>query len=235
MSAHAVSEDRHNEIVTAQDELKFALRTLVGPWLRSRGFKGSGTTWRLRSDRDDFAIVNVQTSQFSTREELICAVNLAVAPEPWLAWEAFRTRPGIDPKYLLRTDPIKPHAEGIWSGRLLPSANTSGSQWWTISDSTSATAAAVDMIRRLELWGLPHMMRLMDRDTITQMVRDAEGSGFGFNRNLTLAVLLSDQGTSPNLDTALAAVEADAVNINAHSRAELLQWSRLRVGERDRQ
>jgi hypothetical protein len=35
----------------------------------------------------DWAVVNVQSSAYSTSESLRCAINLAVAPTPWLAWQ----------------------------------------------------------------------------------------------------------------------------------------------------
>jgi Domain of unknown function (DUF4304) len=218
--------------VTAQDELKVAMRTLVGPWLRSRGFKGSGNTWRLKSDRGDFAIVNVQTSQFSTRDELTFAVNMAVAPEPWLSWNAFRTYPGTDPKYLLRPNPSKPRAEGVWAGRLQPGGNKPGSEWWIVSDESTAIAAANDVILQLDRAGLPWLRRLLDREAITELVRTSDGDGFWCNRYLTLAVLLSDEGPSDDLDQALVAANDPESPIGAHTQDELQAWSRERLTQR---
>jgi hypothetical protein len=33
-------------------------------------------------------VVNVQSSSFSSSDEVLCVINLAVAPEPWLAWQS---------------------------------------------------------------------------------------------------------------------------------------------------
>ena len=71
---------------TLRDSLRAALRDLVGPVARAHGFKGSAPNWRRSTDLGDWAIVNVQSSRYSTREYLRCVINLSVAPEPWLAW-----------------------------------------------------------------------------------------------------------------------------------------------------
>jgi hypothetical protein len=72
--------------MTAQAALKRALRDVVGPAARAAGFKGSGTTWRLQNSTGDWAIVNVQSSPWSTSETVRCVLNLAVAPAVWLHW-----------------------------------------------------------------------------------------------------------------------------------------------------
>jgi len=72
--------------MTAQEALKVALRDVLGPCARSHGFKGTAPTWRKSTPAGDWAVVNVQSSSFSSAEHLKCVINLAIAPEPWLRW-----------------------------------------------------------------------------------------------------------------------------------------------------
>ncbi|MBK9725395.1 MAG: DUF4304 domain-containing protein [Actinomycetales bacterium] len=62
--------------MTAQDALKAALRDVLGPAARDRGYKGSAPTWRKSSAAGDWAVVNVQSSMFSSARELRCVVTL---------------------------------------------------------------------------------------------------------------------------------------------------------------
>lgn len=74
--------------MTAQDALRAALRDQLGPAARRQGYKGSPPNWRKSSTAGDWAVVNVQSSSFSSAEHLQCVLNLAFAPEPWLRWQA---------------------------------------------------------------------------------------------------------------------------------------------------
>jgi hypothetical protein len=65
------------------------VRQQVGPVLRAAGFTGSAPTWRLRSGRGDFAVVNLAGSRWNTADEVRFDVNLALVPQPW--WQ-FSTR-----------------------------------------------------------------------------------------------------------------------------------------------
>lgn len=77
-------------VATAQDQLRAAVREHVVPLLRAHGFKGTFPTWRRTGDRGDVAVVNIQFSSWNTRERAAFHVNLAVAADPWLDWEAVR-------------------------------------------------------------------------------------------------------------------------------------------------
>jgi hypothetical protein len=70
--------------MTAQAALKAALRDIVAPAARTHGFKGSAPNWRRASAAGDWAVVNVQSSQYSSSGAVRCVINLAVAPAPWL-------------------------------------------------------------------------------------------------------------------------------------------------------
>lgn len=81
--------------MTVQEALKIALRDVLGPCARSYGFKGTDPTWRKSTASGDWAVVNVQSSSFSSAEHLKCVINLAVAPEPWLRWSRVKLGPGM--------------------------------------------------------------------------------------------------------------------------------------------
>jgi hypothetical protein len=58
--------------VSAQAALHPALRDIVGPAVRRAGFKGSRRLWRRCGPAGDWAVVNVQSSSFSTAEQVRC-------------------------------------------------------------------------------------------------------------------------------------------------------------------
>jgi hypothetical protein len=189
--------------VSVTDALKSMLRDVVGPHLRSEGFKGSGTTWTLTAPNDDRSVVNVQSSQFSSKSEVRCIVNVAVVPEPWWAWQAFHHGNAM-PK-----SPKEYH--GLWRQRLQPSTGEQprGSEvWWSIRDEVTARAAAEDIVSQLRTNAVPLLRRLLDRDAMLAAVRagdlgfiTAESSPAYFDRGL--AVLLADEGQSAELDALL--------------------------------
>src|SRR6478609_2428707 len=98
--------------MTAQVGLRAGLKDVLAPALRAAGYKGSGITWRKANAHGDLAIVNVQSSMFSTATRLDCVVNLSLAPAPWIEW--------ID-----RDRPVRPksvhESYGMYRRRLHPS------------------------------------------------------------------------------------------------------------------
>jgi Domain of unknown function (DUF4304) len=195
--------------VSAPDDLKSVLRDVVGPYLRSDGFRGSGSTWTLAAPNGDRGVVNVQSSQFGSKSEVRCIVNLAVVPEPWWAWQAFHHGNAM-PK-----SPKEYH--GLWRDRLQPSAggHSRGSEvWWSIRDEATAHAAAEDMVSQLRTDAVPLLRRLLDRDGMLAAIRagdlgfiTVESSPGYFDR--ALAVLLADEGQSSELDALLTRFAAE--------------------------
>lgn len=196
--------------MTAQDALRRALRDTVGPELRRAGYKGSAPTWRLLSDTGDWAVVNVQSSPWSTRDGLRCIVNIAVAPEPHLAWRDHRMdrlpgRHDYRPTKVVESD-------GLFRSRLQPSAKPDGAgeQWWEVVDDQTAQAAAEDMVLQLERTGLPRLTRLLDRQGMLAAIRehdlgDIRGDGWTRYFLEAEAILLADHGPSAALDAVLSA------------------------------
>jgi len=195
--------------VSATDALKSVLRDVVGPYLRSEGFKGSGTTWTLTAPNGDRGVVNVQSSQFSSKSEVRCIVNVAVLPEPWWAWQAFHHGAAM-PK-----SPREYH--GLWRQRLQPSTGgqpRGSEEWWSVRDEATARTAAEDMVLQLRTDAVPLLRRLLDRDAILAAVRagdlgfiTVQSSPAYFDR--ALAVLLADEGQSAELDALLTRLAAE--------------------------
>ena len=184
---------------TAQDALKIAIREQLGPALRSEGYRGSGTTWTRQSPRGDFAVVNVQSSSFSSRSEVTCVINLAVAPQPWLAWHAVQ---------LGKPVPKSPKEyDGLWRDRLHATdevKSRGGEAWWSVRDDSSAQKAVENMVGGLTMTALPRLSELLDREGLIRSVRQgdlghikaASARGF-FDR--ALGLLLADDGPSDEL------------------------------------
>jgi hypothetical protein len=187
--------------VSAIEYLKDALRETVGPALRAQGFKGSGSNWSLSSPRRDVAIVNVQRSQHGSSSETLFVINLAVVPEPWLAYQ----HAGRDlPKTVKES-------HGLWRDRLHPTtpSHVRGSEaWWSVTDAESAATATEDALQQLQRVGAPKLRELLDREALMASIRAGD---LGFFRgeshrvlfDLALAVLLADEGRQADLDDVL--------------------------------
>lgn len=187
--------------MTAQLALRNALRELLGPAARSHGYTGSAPTWRKASGAGDWAVVNVQSSAWSTSESLRCVVNLAFAPEPWLRWKRWDLGP--------RAPKAVPESLGLYRERLHPEGTPRGSDgWWEVSDDESAHVAVADMDVQLERAGWPLLDEMFARESMMARLRDGDlgtmkrsTSGVFFAR--AEALLLMDDGLSEALDAAL--------------------------------
>lgn len=187
--------------VTAQEALKGALRDVLGQNARARRFKGTAPTWRKSNSSGDWAVVNVQSSSFSTSERLRCVVNLAVAPEPWLRWQREQLGPGM-PK--LVTESL-----GLYRQRLHPTGTPERTDgWWEICSVESAVAAVNDMVDQLELDGWPILDRMLLSGGMLDQVRHGD-LGHMKRPNFRVffaraeALLLMDEGPSEALEESL--------------------------------
>ena len=189
--------------MTAQDALKAGLRDLLGPVARSHGYKGSAPTWRKSSAAGDWAVVNVQSSSWSTSQSLRCVVNLAFAPEPWLRWEREHLAAGM-PKSVTAS-------LGLYRERLHPEGTPEGTDgWWELHDVDSARAAAADMIVQLDRDGWPVLESMFTREAMLGRVHDGDlgfikmkRGDFGVLFACAEALLLMDDGPSDALESRL--------------------------------
>jgi len=207
------------------------LRDQVGPALRLHGFKGSGTTWRLANPAGDVAIVNVQSSRYSSREEVTCVINLAVVPEPWWAIKTVENSTG-------RSSMPKDY-DGLFHDRLHPQHEPgTGEAWWHITAAATARAVAADMVQQLESEGVPVLTRMLDRAHLIAAIREGD---LGFlkgelNRAFfdhALAVMLSDDGPSAELDNLLQKIETTAAGTQREtSTRRTVDWIHQRAATR---
>ena len=213
--------------MTAQEALKVALKEQLAPALRSQGYKGSAPTWRLTNNLGDVAVVNVQSSSFSSSSELRCIINLAVAPKPWLDWSQAKSGKSI--KSVKESD-------GLWRDRLHPTdvrVMRGGEPWWGISDAPSARLAAADMVEQLQVSGLPTLQRLLNRQAFLQTLRDGD-LGFAKSSSLptffdwAMAVLLADEPPSDELVERLASLGSSTEPRHAEQGQRLENWVRER-------
>lgn len=187
--------------MTAQDALKAALRDHLGPPARRHGYKGSPLNWRKSSTAGDWAVVNVQSSSFSSAEHLRCVVNLAFAPEPWLRWEAENLGAGM-PKSVSES-------LGLYRERLHPDGTPAGTDgWWDVTDDESARRAVADMIEQLDRAGWPVLESMFSREAMTARLQDGDlgmmrRSNFGVFFARAEALLLMDAGPSDELEARL--------------------------------
>lgn len=213
--------------MTAQEALKAALRERIQPLLRSHGYKGSLPTWTRKNQAGDVAVVNVQSSSFSSAEEVLCVVNLAVAPKPWLDWSEVRF--GKPVKAVKESD-------GLWRDRLHATdrrVSRGGEPWWGVRDTLTAGLAADDMAEQLQTTALPLLEGLLDRD---QFIKTVRGGDLGFAKSSSLPtyfdwallVLLADKAGSDDFEGLLARVEADDTALASEHVQRLIAWVRSR-------
>ena len=213
--------------VAARDHLKSALRTTVGPFLRQQNFKGSGTSWLLRSPSNDVAIVNVQSSQFSSADDVRCVINLSVIPASWWDWQCRRL--ALSPS----SAPKEQH--GLWRYRLHPTGAEPGVDvWWNVTDEQSSTDVASDMVIRLQREGVPTLRRLLDRSEMIASVRRADlghlkGDVNRRSFDRALAILLADEDPSAELEEVLLRLAVDHGDGAGAATRELIEWVTARA------
>ncbi|WP_282943894.1 DUF4304 domain-containing protein [Cellulomonas endometrii] len=216
----AAGTTRDGEQPTLQRALRTALRDLVGPSARAHGYRGTAPSWRKVSSRGDWAVVNVQSSQFSTGELLPCVVNLSLIPGPWLDWCAASYGTPV---------PRAPHeAYGLVRERLHPTGAAPGVDvWWEVTHPDQARDVAADIVRRLEGTGWPLLEQLLDRDRLLGGLRSGEP---GPHRARAEAALLCDEGPSAALDDLLAEALLGWTHPAHREQAEhFVTWARARA------
>jgi hypothetical protein len=195
----------------------------VGPALRSAGFKGSAPTWTLTNAAGDRAIVNVQSSDASTRHEVRFTVNTAVVPLVWWRWT--RHQAGGSGSSL-----PKEH-DGLWRDRLRARRQQAAGRldWWSVSDAASAWRAADDVVGQLLGGVIAELERLLQPGAMIEAAKTGRMGYTTYDTRGALAVLLTDSGPSDELRNLLAELETLE---DARLRAvfwPMVQWCREAV------
>ncbi|WP_446213433.1 DUF4304 domain-containing protein [Micromonospora sp. IBSANI012] len=213
--------------MTAQAALRAALRDVVAPAARAEGFKGTAPTWRMTNALGDWAVVNVQSSAYSTSESLRCIINLAVAPAPWLAWQ--QQSLGSLPKAFNES-------LGLYRHRLHPTGTPPGTDgWWEVSgERGDPSAAATDMTEQLAIHGWPTLKRLMDREALLDQIRSGDlgrmkAKNFGVFFARAEALMLAENGPSPRLEELLSYATANVIPAQHDNAVRFAEWVRTRA------
>ena len=228
--ARIVAPVAYVQRVTIQTALRDAVRDVLAPQARAHGFKGSGRTWRRTNELGDCAIVNLQGSSYSSASSARYVINLSVVPEPWAASMAMTL--GRRPKAL-------PESWGLYKRRLHPTGTPADTdQWWRADRPRAVEPVVADMVRRLDADGWPTLEKLLDREAMVEQAR-AGDLGFVTREHAPgyvatgLAVLLSDYGTSDELDEQLDLMLATSTTRALEHARELVAWIRARAASRD--
>lgn len=218
-----------SDCVTAQDALRTALRDHLGPSARSHGYKGSAPTWRKASALGDWAVVNIQSSSFSSSEHLRCVVNVAFAPEPWLRWHAQSGSAGA-PKSVSES-------LGLYRDRLHPEGTAAGVDgWWDVFDDASARSAVADMQEQLDRGGWPVLEAMFSREAMVARLHDGD-HGMMKRRNFEVffaraeALLLMDAGPSEALESRLAAAMSNVIPSQRDNAEQFDAWIRTQAAQ----
>lgn len=217
--------------MSAQSALKSALKRIVGPVVREAGYKRSGNTWRRVNERGDWAIMNVQSSSWSTSEELRCIINISVAPQPWLVWTSHLSGQEM---------PTAPkEASGLYRNRIHPTGSPAHEDtWWTIRNESDAEAAATDMVEKITVEALPILANLLDRSNLVESLRKKDlGMIHGADWDLYFmqaeAILRADEGVSSQLESILKNIDQQAGAKLQSNVESLVTWVRSRAAEAD--
>jgi uncharacterized protein DUF4304 len=215
--------------VTAQEALKAALRDQLGPAARRRGYRGSTPNWRKSSAAGDWAVVNVQSSSFSSADHLRCVVNLAFAPEPWLRWQNKNLGAGM-PKSV--TESL-----GLYRERLHPEGTPEGTDgWWDVTNPESARLAVADMIAQLDRAGWPLLDNMFSREAMMTRLEDGDlgmmtRTNFGVSFARATALLLMDAGPSDALESQLNYAFDNVIETQRESAQRFDAWVRAEAAK----
>jgi hypothetical protein len=194
----------------ARDLFREQLRITIGPALRDEGFAGSGSNWRRRNLHGDWACINFQKTAWGSADSVSAYVNLSINPlskhlfDAWFAGHPPAKQPST--------------ADGLWFARLDPpnGASQSSAQPWDFGNGVSRSGVIGAMVDALQSEAIPSLNSLLDRGFLFTLLADAaSGQVKGghletWSRPAMRALLLSDDGPSPELDNLLESLEEEA-------------------------
>jgi hypothetical protein len=177
------------------------LRDRVGPALRTAGFKGSAPTWTLTNSAGDRAIVNVQSSDASTRHDVRLTVNSAVVPLVWWRWTCHQGG--------MSESRAPKEYDGLWRDRLNARRQQAAGRpdWWSVTDTASARRAADDVVEQLQGGVIAELERLLRPRAMIEAAKMGRMGYATFHTRGALAVLLTENGPSDELRDLLAELE----------------------------
>jgi hypothetical protein len=143
--------------VKAQEAFAVMMREQIAPALRSLGFKGSGQSYSIPSERY-WALVGFQKSGASSAGAVKFTVNLKVVPR--VGWaRAYDEHPWMGSKPSPNTLNV---VEGGWRSRIGHLLPNPGDRWWWIEPDRPTEPVADEVIAAIRDFGLPEMRRRME-------------------------------------------------------------------------
>jgi hypothetical protein len=129
-------------MTAAVDAFSSWLTDDIAPFLKARGFSKAGSSFHHRG-RDGWGIINLQKSQFGTREDVAFYVNVAVALDRLLSND--------------RRDPTRPPTQSQAHGRvrLGDLLKPPGPASWTFDPETDQHRLTSDVITLLDQRAVP--------------------------------------------------------------------------------
>jgi len=165
-------------------------------FVRDRG----GRIFRRVSPQGDVAVVELQSSDHSSKEEKRFYINLALVLGP--KWRSDNRRSNLPEDRPTRS------SSGIWDSRLTydtPGGNPWPSDQWCIADEQSL-AEVSELVRQGLDEAVPELIRMLDREWLFAEAPRFVGAAAGRMR----AWILADRGPSGELDRLLEDENDDA-------------------------
>jgi Domain of unknown function (DUF4304) len=152
-------------VSTAQETYRRLVQEYIGPALRDRGFRGSGTSW-VRPHDVYWLMVGLQKSRHSNTVEVQFTVNLlALSKARWDAENTPRGRVAArpTPNVLGLRGASGALPEAGWLGRIgqvIPGAQ--GDRWWSLhATGDDLVLISEDVLGCLDQWGIPKLRSIL--------------------------------------------------------------------------
>jgi hypothetical protein len=174
----------------------------IRPLLKKHDFRCRGSVFRRRRD-GVWHLVALQKSRKSTARRTIFTVNLGVASERIMRWEALEpARCGI----------VNCH----WRARLGHLSPERRDVWWTFENEASSAMAGTQVKQRLEDYGLPELDKLEDDFALRDLWLSEKSPGLTDTERLfDLSILLRDLGPRDEYEASIAALKELAASKSA--------------------
>ncbi|MFI7492961.1 DUF4304 domain-containing protein [Micromonospora echinaurantiaca] len=159
----------------------------IGRILAEYGFAADGREFRRRSSLGDWVVVDVQTSDASSRSRSLFFVNAGFTMG--VRWDRDRS--------VMKRERVAPAVTNcLWRTRIDP-RHGDGSKRWVI-DSEVTVEAVVSELEQVLHQRIPNLVRLLDRSHL-QNIADQE-AGLGYATWQVKAWLLAEEGRTGELE-----------------------------------
>ena len=176
------------------------LRDHVRPLLKEKGFSKKGRDFRLVAASGDVAFISFRPWKLGLYDVEFLATG-GMLPRLWIEWrvDTYGLADGSTVSPILEKRVLSPYP-------YLESVNPHTETWLLNANDTERIDAFLSRLSSL----CEELSLLLDRQNLISVARDSATSVqiFRVARERVLAVLLVDEGPSPELDEALRALEA---------------------------